>query len=227
MPQVRGKLGKLAINVAPFAIPAHKRPRSETVPHVVEAWSSAMLVPARGWAKADSTRYDREVVLGTPVRDAMAPIGNKERGTRRARKKAIPLPRITPQRLASRVVERHEARLPEFPVPNLEDPGIEVDVVAVESERLTKAQAGRCEQAEKRGVRERPQPYRRREPRRLANDPRELIVTVDVRRSSRMRPFSRFVRPCIASRARSRSVWALWMTVRTAPLCSATPSMAG
>jgi hypothetical protein len=137
--EVGGELGELAFHVAALAVPADKGPYREPVPHVMEPRSVAMVVPAKGRAKADHARDDHEVVPGAALPDAGSGLGQEECRGRAMRDEEISLLHVALQGSAGGLVDRHEPRLAELAAPDAEDTGAEIYIVAVEGERFAQA----------------------------------------------------------------------------------------
>ena len=121
---------------------------------------------ARGWTVA--VRMPSEVViflrvLATPLRSSLVPAEEtKNAPAAGSRAEAVAFGGVAPQDLCDRGVQRDQPGAVELCVADRNDPGLQVDVVAVETDRLADPHAAGSEQPEQRLVGRRPKSWAQR-----------------------------------------------------------------
>ena len=96
----------------------------------------AVPVIGPGWPEPYGPGHDREVVVDAAVLEADAALREEEGWRTGLRAERVAPPAVLTQRFARRVVEGHEARLPELAAPDREEPLVQIDVVAIQGYRL-------------------------------------------------------------------------------------------
>jgi len=138
MPEVGGEQRQLAVDVLAGGVGVDQRVHAEAVAQVVRARSLAVAAAL----EADLTDQLHEGPVELLARHPLAPGADEERRCGGLWEPSVARPGVVAQRRGRRGVQRHLALLVVLGGPHVQRPVPQVDVVAVERERLPGPQAG-------------------------------------------------------------------------------------
>ena len=136
--QIGCELWHLPFRVESSPVPVDQCSGCESVSHVVEAWAAAM-APAfyYGWTQTHLAGDLRERAPSDPSSDPCALLGDEEGRSRRRGKQLVPLFLVGFERNARGGMHRDESGLAKLRLTDVENPLIEVDIIAIELQRFT------------------------------------------------------------------------------------------
>src|ERR1700675_1298702 len=135
MPEIGAELDHLAVGVDPLSVPARNRANGESMPQVMDARATPMPTEALRRAQTDLLRDDGEVVAGRAIAQSATVVVAEERTCRRPEKPHA-LGAIGAEPFDRARCDRHEARTTVLAALHRDHPGVEIDVIVVELQRL-------------------------------------------------------------------------------------------
>ena len=150
--QVGRQHWQTSLDILARAVPAQQRLDCKSMTKVVQAGT----VTGRGPAQTDPARQLVEGSMDITDVQVISSTGDEEgRGCGAACKEALPARSILREHLLGRPMDRYEAGFAELGTANRQQTFLKIDILDLESDRLTNPQAGDTEQAEQTVIRPR------------------------------------------------------------------------
>ena len=151
MAEIGGQRADVLVEVHPGAMPPDQGVDGKAVSQIMYPRAHC------SGADADGDGDLPERLVYAAAGEGRADAGEEEGPRARSRAQPVTLGGVAAQRLGGRRVQRHQPGAVELRLPDHDDTGHQVDVVALQTNRLPKAQPRGSEQSEQRLVSRRPQ----------------------------------------------------------------------